>query len=93
MEKTFLRLGKINHTQRHWRATQLADTVDPFTQGTLHRATMPSLEYVDRAESRRLGREEEADSNCSEYSPNCNLPLTNSYILLTNLTIRVNSMF
>jgi hypothetical protein len=51
----------MNHTQRHWRATQLADTIDPFTlKEALHRATMP-FEYVHRAESRRLEREEEAD--------------------------------
>ena len=54
-------LGIMNHTQRHWRATQLADTMDPFTlKEALHRATMP-FEYVHRAESRRLEREEEAD--------------------------------
>jgi len=51
----------MNHTQRHWRATQLADAVDPFTlKEALHRTTMP-FEYVHRAESRRLEREEEAD--------------------------------
>jgi len=44
----------MNHTQRHWRATQLADAMDPFTlKEALHRATMP-FEYVHRAESRRL---------------------------------------
>jgi len=54
-------LGIMNHTQRHWRATQLADAMDPFTlKEVLHRATMP-FEYVHRAESRRLEREEEAD--------------------------------
>jgi ribosomal protein L40E len=54
-------LGIMNHTQRHWRATQLADAMDPFTlKEALHRATMP-FEYVHRAESRRLEREEEAD--------------------------------
>ncbi len=54
-------LGIMNHTQRHWRATQLADTMDPFTlKEALHRATMP-FEYVHRAESRRLDQEEEAD--------------------------------
>jgi len=43
------------------RATQLADAMDPFTlEEALHRATMP-FEYVHRAESRRLEREEEAD--------------------------------
>lgn len=46
---------------RHWRATQLADDMDPFTlKKALHRATRP-FEYVHRAESRRLEREEEAD--------------------------------
>jgi len=51
----------MNHTQRHWRATQLADAMDPFTlKEALHRATMP-FEYVHRAESRRLEREEEAN--------------------------------
>jgi len=55
------KLGIMNHTQRHWRATQLADTMDPFTlKESLHRATMP-FEYVHRAESRKLDREEEAD--------------------------------
>jgi len=45
-------LGIMNHTQRHWRATQLADAMDPFTlKEALHRATMP-FEYVHRAESR-----------------------------------------
>ncbi len=54
-------LGIMNHIQRHWRATQLADTMDPFTlKEALHRATMP-FEYVHRAESRRLEKEEEAD--------------------------------
>lgn len=51
-------LGIMNHTQRHWRATQLADAMDPFTlKEALHRATMP-FEYVQRAESRRLEKEE-----------------------------------
>lgn len=45
----------------HWRATQLADAMDPFTKEALHRATMP-FEYVHRAESRRLEQEEEADN-------------------------------
>jgi ribosomal protein L40E len=55
------RLGIMNHTQRHWRATQLADAMDPFTlKEALHRATMP-FEYVHRAESRRLEQEEKAD--------------------------------
>jgi len=55
------KLGIMNHTQRHWRASQLADTMDPFTlKEALHRATMP-FEYVHRAESRRLEQEEEAD--------------------------------
>lgn len=55
------RLGVMNHTQRHWRATQLADAMEPFAlKEALHRATMP-FEYVHRAESRRLEREEEAD--------------------------------
>ena len=54
-------LGIMNHTQRHWRASQLADTMDPFTlKEALHRATMP-FEYVHRAESRRLEQEEKAD--------------------------------
>ena len=43
------RFGIMNHTQRHWRATQLADAMDPFTlKEALHRATMP-FEYVHRA--------------------------------------------
>lgn len=55
------KLGIMNHTQRHWRATQLADAMDPFTlKEALHRATMP-FEYVHRAESRRLEQEEKAD--------------------------------
>jgi hypothetical protein len=38
-----------------------ADAMDPFTlKEALHRATMP-YEYVHRAESRRLEREEKAD--------------------------------
>ena len=50
----------MNHTQRHWRATQLADAMDPFTlKEALHRAIM-AFEYVRRAESRRVEREEEA---------------------------------
>ena len=54
-------LGIMNHTQRHWRATQLADTMDPFTlKEALHRVTMP-FEYVHRAESRRLEQEEKTD--------------------------------
>lgn len=54
-------LGIMNHTQRHWRATQLADAMDPFTlKEALHRATMP-FEYVHRAESQRLEHEEETD--------------------------------
>jgi len=54
-------LGITNCMQRHWRAAQLADTMDAFTlKEALHRATMP-FEYVHRAESRRLEREEEAD--------------------------------
>lgn len=55
------KLGIMNHTQRHWRATQLADAMASFTvKEALHRATM-SFEYVHRAESHRLEREEEAD--------------------------------
>jgi len=54
------RLGIMNHTQRHWRATQLAGAMDPFTlKEALHQATM-QFEYVHRAESRRLESEEEA---------------------------------
>lgn len=54
-------LGIMNHTQRHWRATQLADTHDPFDlKEALHRATIP-FEYVHRAETRRLEKEKEAD--------------------------------
>ena len=54
-------LGIMNHTQRHWRATQLADTMDPFLlKEALHRATIP-FEYVHRSESRRLDAEKEAD--------------------------------
>jgi len=51
-------LGIMNHTQRHRRATQLADATYPFTlKEALHRATMP-FEYVHRAESRKLELEE-----------------------------------
>lgn len=51
--------------QRHQRATQLADAIDLFTfQEALHRAIMP-FEYVHRAESQRLEREEEADKICA----------------------------
>jgi len=51
----------MNYTQRHWKATQRADSMDPFTlKEALHRATIP-FEYVHRAESRRLKREERAD--------------------------------
>lgn len=54
-------LGIMNHTQRHWRATQLADTMDPFElKEALHRATIP-FEYVHRSESRRLDKEKKAD--------------------------------
>jgi len=54
-------LGTMNYTQRHWKATQRADSMDPFTlKEALHRATIP-FEYVHRAESRRLKREERAD--------------------------------
>jgi len=55
------KLGIMNHTQRHWRVAQLADTMDPFTlKEALNMATMP-FEYVHRAESRRLEQEEETD--------------------------------
>lgn len=38
------RLGIMNHTQRHWRATQLADAMDPFTlKEALHRAKLCHL--------------------------------------------------
>ena len=51
----------MNHTQRHWRATQLVGAMDPFNlKEALHRATMP-FEYVHRAESRRFDHEEETD--------------------------------
>ena len=54
-------LGIMNHTQRHWRATQLADVLDPFElKESLHRATMP-FEYVHRSESRRIEKEAEVD--------------------------------
>lgn len=54
-------MGIMNNTRRHWRATQLADVMDPFTlKEALHRATMP-FEYVHSAESRWLEREEEVD--------------------------------
>jgi len=54
-------LGIMNHTQRHWRATQLADSMDIFElKEALHRATIP-YEYVHRSESRRLEKEREAD--------------------------------
>lgn len=40
-------LGIMNHTQRHWRATQFADAMDLFTlKEALHRATMP-FEYAE----------------------------------------------
>lgn len=53
--------GIMNRTQSHWRATQLADTMDPFTlKEALHRATMP-FEYMHRVESRMVEREEETD--------------------------------
>jgi len=55
------KLGIMNHTQRHFRASQLADVLDPFElKEALHRETIP-VEYVHRAESRRLVKEEEAD--------------------------------
>ena len=51
----------MNHTQGHWHATQLADSMDPFTlKEVSHSVTMP-FEYVHRAESQRLEREKEAD--------------------------------
>lgn len=54
-------LGIMNHTQRHWRATQLADTMDAFElKEALHRATVP-WEYVHRGESKRLQKEKKAD--------------------------------
>jgi len=54
-------LGIMNHTQRHWRATQLADTHDAFElKEALHRATIP-FEYVHHTESRALEKTEEAD--------------------------------
>jgi len=54
-------LGIMNHTQRHWRATQLRDTHDPFElKEALHRATIP-FEYVHHTESRALEKTEEAD--------------------------------
>jgi len=54
-------LGIMNHTQRHWRATQLADTHDAFElKEALHRATIP-FEYVHHTESRALQKVEEAD--------------------------------
>jgi len=54
-------LGIMNHTQRHWRATQLRDTHDPFElKEALHRATIP-FEYVHATESRALEKTEEAD--------------------------------
>jgi len=40
--------GIMNHTQRHWRATQLADAMDPFTlREALHRATSLSNTYIE----------------------------------------------
>jgi ribosomal protein L40E len=54
-------LGIMNHTQRHWRATQLRDTHDAFElKEALHRATIP-FEYVHHTESRALEKTEEAD--------------------------------
>lgn len=54
-------LGIMNHTQRHWRATQLRDTHDPFElKEALHRATIP-FEYVHQTESRALEKAKEAD--------------------------------
>jgi ribosomal protein L40E len=55
------KLGIMNHTQRHFRASQLADVLDPFElREALHRETIP-MEYIHRAEGRRLAKEEEAD--------------------------------
>ncbi|MEM2111977.1 MAG: zinc ribbon domain-containing protein [Candidatus Bathyarchaeia archaeon] len=55
------KLGIMNHTQRHFRASQLADVLDPFElKEALHRETIP-VEYVHRAEGRRIAKEEEAD--------------------------------
>jgi len=54
-------LGIMNHTQRHWRATQLSDTMDAFDlKDAMHRATLP-LEYVHRSETRKLARTKKAD--------------------------------
>jgi len=54
-------LSIMNHTQRHWRATQLRDTHDAFElKEALHRATIP-FEYVHHTESRALEKTEEAD--------------------------------
>ena len=54
-------LGIMNHTQRHWRATQLSDALDPFElKEALHRATIP-FEYVHRSPTRRMQKEREAD--------------------------------
>lgn len=54
-------LGIMNHTQRHWRATQLSDTLDAFAlKEELHRATIP-FEYVHRSPTRRLQKIREAD--------------------------------
>jgi hypothetical protein len=54
-------LGIMNHTQRHWRTTQLADVMNPFElKEALHRATIP-FEYVHSTESKVLERTEQAD--------------------------------
>jgi len=54
-------LGIMNHTQRHWRATQLAEVFGPFgLKEELHRATIP-FEYVHHTESKSLEKTEEAD--------------------------------
>jgi len=65
------RLGIMNHTQRHFRVSQLADVLDPFElKEALHRETIP-VEYAHRAEGRRLAKEDETDriwSGNSDYS-------------------------
>jgi len=57
----YLMCTRLPQMKTCMRTTQLADAMDPFTlKEALHRATMP-FEYMHRAESRRLEREEEAD--------------------------------
>lgn len=56
----YLMCTRLPQMKTGMRATQLADAMDPLTfKEALHRTTM-LFEYVHRAESRRLEREERA---------------------------------